>query len=104
MADFVKVANISDIREGKLKLVEAEGEEICLINSGGKIYAIQEHCTHEEGPLHEGHLEGSEIVCPWHEARFDFRTGKVNPETDWAERDVKIFEVKVEGNDIFVKV
>lgn len=104
MAEFVKVANFSDIKEGQLKLVDAEGEEVCLIKSGGKIYAIQEYCTHEEGPLHEGTLEGSEIVCPWHQARFDFRTGKVNSETDWAPRDVQIYEVKVEGEDIFVKV
>ena len=104
MAEFVKVARLSDIGEGKLKLVDADGEDVCLINSGGNIYAIQEYCTHEDGPLHEGSLEGNEVVCPHHQARFDFRTGKVNPETDWAPRDVKIYEVKVEGEDIFVKV
>ena len=104
MAEFVKVAKLSDLPKGKLMYVDAEGEEICLINSEGKIYAIQEHCTHEQGPLHEGNIEGSEIVCPWHDARFDIRTGKKNLETDGAKSDLKTYEVKVEGNEILVKI
>lgn len=104
MVDFVKVANLSDLPKGKLMYVDAEGEEICLINSEGKIYAIQEHCTHEDGPLHEGTLVGNEVQCPWHDARFNFKTGKRNPETDWAKKDLQTFEVKVEGNDILVKI
>ena len=104
MAEFVKVAQLSNLPVGKLMYVDIEGEEICLINSEGKIYAIQEHCTHEEGPLHEGTLRGNEIICPWHESRFDFRTGKRDPETDWAKADLRTYEVKVEGNDILVKV
>lgn len=102
--EFVKVAKLSDVKEGKLKLVDAEGEEICLINSGGKIYAVQEHCTHEEGNLHEGWLEGKEIVCPLHQARFEVATGKVNPETNWAKDDLQTYEVKIEGDEIFVKI
>lgn len=104
MAEFVKVAKLSDIKEGKLKLVDASGENVCLINSGGKIYAVQEFCTHEEGPLNEGWIEGNELVCPWHQAKFDIKTGKVNPETDWTKQDLHIYEVRVEGDDIFVKV
>jgi len=101
---FVKVAKLSEIKEGGLKMVDADGEDVCLIKSGGNVYAIQDNCTHEDAPLHEGRLEGNELVCPWHEARFDFATGKVNPETDWAKRDVKIYNVKVEGDDILVDV
>lgn len=104
MPDFVKVAKLSEIKEGQLKLVDAEGEEICLINSGGNIFAVQEYCTHEDGPLHEGRIEGNEVVCPWHNARFDIKTGKVNPETDWTKRDLETFEVKIEGEDILVKI
>lgn len=101
---FVKVAQVSDVKEGGMKMVDADGDGVCLINSGGKFYAVQEHCTHEEGPLNEGTIEGNDVVCPWHQARFDFRTGKVSPETDWAPRDLKIYQVKVEGDDVFVDV
>ncbi len=103
MADFTKVAKLSEIGEGKTKLIEVNGEEIFLIKFKGKIYAYEEHCPHEEGPLHEGWIEENEIVCPWHQAKFDIVTGKVNPETDWAPRDIKKFEVKIEGDDIFIK-
>jgi len=106
MAEFVKAAQLSEIPEGKLKYVDVEGEEICLVNSQGKIHAIQEYCTHEEGPLHEGTLDsnGKIIQCPWHDARFEVATGKVQRDTEWAKTDLKTFEVKIEGNDIFVKV
>ena len=104
MPSFVKVAKFSEIGEGKLKMVDADGEDVCLIKSGGKVYAINNMCTHEDGPLNEGHLEGGEVVCPWHQARYDIKTGKANEETNWAEHDVAIYEVKIEGEDVFVKV
>lgn len=103
MADFTKVAKVSEIGEGKTKLVEVNGEEIFLIKFQGEVYAYEERCPHEEGPLHEGWIEGNEIVCPWHEAKFEIKTGKVNPETDWAPRDIKKYEVEIEGDDILVK-
>lgn len=103
MPEFVRVASLKDISPGKMKLVEVDREEVCLINSVGKIYAIQEHCTHEDGPLHEGVLEGNQVVCPWHDAKFDIKTGKADPTTEWAKRDLKVYEVKVDGDDIFVK-
>ncbi len=106
MAGFVEAAELSDLPEGKLKMVDVEGEEICLINSQGKIYAVQEYCTHKEGPLHEGYLEDPDrkiLVCPWHAARFEAATGKVQEDTPWA-TDIKTFETKVENGKIFVKV
>lgn len=104
MSDFVKVAKVSDIGEGKMKLVDVDGEDVCLINSGGKIHAMNNLCTHEDGPLNEGHIEGDEVVCPWHQAKFNIQTGKANKETNWAERDVRVYEVKVEGGEVLVKI
>jgi nitrite reductase/ring-hydroxylating ferredoxin subunit len=104
MSEFFKVAKASDIKEGGTKLVEADGEEIVLIKFQGEVYAYEEHCPHEEGPLHEGRIEGDELVCPWHDAKFEISTGKRNPDTDWAPRDLKKFEVKLDGDDVFVKV
>lgn len=104
MAEFFKAAKVSDVKEGRMKLVTVDGEDVCLINSGGKFYAIEDTCTHEDGPMHEGHLEGKEAVCPWHQAKFDIETGKASKETDWATRDLRIYEVKVEGDDVLVKI
>lgn len=102
MAEFIKVAKVSDVKEGGMRMVDADGEEICLIKSGGRIYAIDNHCTHEDGPLNEGRLEGDEVMCPWHDAKFNFKTGKADKETEWAKKDVRIYQVRIEGDDVLV--
>lgn len=104
MSEFIKVASLSDVKEGKLKKVDVDGDEICLINSAGKIYALDNLCPHQDGPINEGYIEDGEVVCPWHQAKFDIKTGKANKDTDWADVDLKSYEVKVEGDDILVKI
>jgi len=102
MAQFVKVLKLSEINPGELRLVEVEGEQICLANVDGEIYAINDECTHTGGYLDEGELEGHTVTCPLHGSEFDVRTGKVlnGPATE----DVATYEVKVDGDDIFVAV
>jgi nitrite reductase/ring-hydroxylating ferredoxin subunit len=67
--EFQKVVNKNDLKEG----VEANGKQIVLCMVEGKIYAIDEICTHEGGPLVEGELKGYDLKCPWHYAVFDVR-------------------------------
>ena len=76
MAAFVKVAGRSEIPPGGKKLVEVDGRPIAVFNVDGSFYAIDDVCTHDGGPLAEGDLQGAEIRCPRHGARFDVRTGK----------------------------
>lgn len=76
MADFVKIAALTEIPEGGKKLAEIDGRPIAVFNVGGTVYAIDDVCTHDGGPLAEGELEGAEIRCPRHGAKFDVRTGK----------------------------
>ncbi len=102
MPDFVKVCSVSDIKPGTAKRVNAKGKEIALFNMQGKIYAIGAVCTHAEGPLDEGTIEGTEVECPFHGARFDVTTGKNTSPP--APSPVEKFEVTVEGNDVKVKV
>ncbi len=102
MADFVKVAKKSDLPPGERIVVEVDDLYIAVFNVGGKFYAIEDVCTHDDGPLAEGELDGYEIECPRHGARFDLRTGKVLSFP--AVVDVPWFEVKVEGDDVIVAV
>jgi len=102
MADFVKVAKKSDLPPGERIVVEVDDLYIAVFNVGGKFYAIEDVCTHDDGPLAEGELDGYEIECPRHGARFDLRTGKVLSFP--AVVDVPWFEVKVEGDDVLVAV
>lgn len=102
MAEFMKVANTHEIAPGTATLVNINGKEIALFNVGGTFFALENACTHEEGPLAEGEIEGHEVTCPWHGARFDVRTGAVlcPPAYD----DARHYNVRVTGSDIEVEV
>ena len=97
----MKVAEGKDIESSTMKVVEVNGEKICLANVEGKYYAIGNVCTHVGGPLAQGKLEGYEVECPWHGSRFDIRTGKVVRPP--AMRSEPIYEIKVEDDNILVK-
>lgn len=73
---FVRVAEASDVASGKVKVCEVQGRRIALCNVDGTFHAIDDVCTHDGGPLGEGDLDGHQIECPRHGARFDVRTGR----------------------------
>ena len=95
------VGKRSDIAPGTTRRVLVEGAEILLCNAGGTIYAIEDVCTHDGGPLEQGTLEGECIVCPRHGATFDVKTGDVV--TLPAVVPLLTFDVTVEGDDIYVE-
>jgi glycine betaine catabolism B len=99
--DFVKVANTNDIQPSHMKEVQLDGENICLVNVEGKYYAIGNICTHEGGPLADGTLGGYVVECPWHNSKFDVRTGEVKEPP--ASEPEPTYQVKVDGNDILIK-
>lgn len=69
------VAKVADIPPGTMKVVEASGVRVALCNVEGTFYAVEDVCTHDDGPLGEGSLRGAELECPRHGARFDVRSG-----------------------------
>jgi nitrite reductase/ring-hydroxylating ferredoxin subunit len=100
---FQKVANKDDLKEGSMLKAETNGKQIVLSMVEGKVYAIDEICTHEGGPLDEGELNGYDLKCPWHYAVFDVRNGKVSDATVWA-TNLNSYTVKVDetNGDILV--
>ena len=102
MADFVTVAKVDELPPGNKCLVEAEGILIGLFNLDGEIFAIEDVCTHDGGPLVEGELEGDEIICPRHGARFCVRSGKALKMP--AFEDVETFEVRVQDGEIQIAI
>jgi len=102
MGEFVNAASTSEIAPGQAKLVVLKGKEIALFNVDGEFFALDNACTHEEGPLAEGEVEGHEVTCPWHGAKFDIRTGAVlqDPAYDAVARH----NVHVTGTDIEVEI
>jgi nitrite reductase/ring-hydroxylating ferredoxin subunit len=103
--NFTKVANLKDFQEGSLMKVEVKGKSIVLAMVNGVINAINSVCSHQDGPLEEGTLEGYNLKCPWHYAVFDVRNGKVSDSTVWA-TDLESYEVKKDDKtgDIFLKI
>ncbi len=101
MAEFVKIAKAAEIPSGSGKTFEVGDRPIAVFNCDGTFYAIDDTCPHQGGPLGEGELAGTVVTCPWHEWRYDIRTG-VN-EDDPACK-VASYAVKVEGDDILVAI
>lgn len=99
-AEFVKVAAISEVPPGDMKMVEVGGEQVLIVNVGGNIHACDDVCTHSYASLSEGDLDGAEIQCPLHGAMFNVTTGEVI--TPPADEPLRMFEVRIEGDDILI--
>jgi nitrite reductase/ring-hydroxylating ferredoxin subunit len=99
VAEFITVASISELSVGSSKTVEVQGKVIALFNVGGKIYALDNTCLHQGGPLGEGRLEGEVVTCPWHMWEFNVRTGEKVGEPSLR---VATYPVQVDGDDIKV--
>jgi 3-phenylpropionate/trans-cinnamate dioxygenase ferredoxin subunit len=73
---FFRLAETADVAPGQVKVYEVQGRRIALCNVEGTFYAIDDVCTHDGGPLDQGELDGHQIECPRHGARFDVRSGR----------------------------
>ena len=98
------VCPVAELPPGEVKIVRAGELAIGVYNLGGEYYAIEDRCSHDDGPLAEGDFEADEgvAICPRHGARFDVRTGRAL--TLPAYLPVDTFEVRVEGDLIRVVI
>lgn len=103
----VKVGKVSELSPGKMMGLEIEGKMLVLANVDGTYYAMDGLCSHMAAKLWEGKLIGKRVKCPKHGSEFDITTGKAlkGPWLPFGRaRDMKIYKVSVEGEDIFVEV
>lgn len=101
--DFIKAASIEEVPSGSMKTVRVGGKPIALTNVDGQFFAVSDTCSHEQCSLGtEGFLDGSVITCGCHGSQFEVTTGKVMSLP--APTDVATYAVKVEGNDVLVKI
>lgn len=75
--NYLPVCEVDELPEGERLFLDLGEKPVVIFNVGGDFYAIDDKCTHDDGPLGEGDLDGCEITCPRHGARFDIRTGDV---------------------------
>jgi 3-phenylpropionate/trans-cinnamate dioxygenase ferredoxin subunit len=100
MSSWTRVAAAGDCPPGQLKAVDADGTHVVLANVDGTICALRDECSHEAYPLSDGELDGTDVVCTYHGARFDACSGarKALP----AVRPVKAYPVEVRDGDVYI--
>ena len=101
MIDWVTVAREGELAPGEWRVVDVDGTQVAVFNLSGQFYAIADVCTHDAGQLTGGTVEGDEIVCPRHGARFSIRTGAAL--TAPAYEPTATFPVRVEEGQIQVR-
>ena len=98
---FVSVIDEKALQEGKMKLVRVQGKPVLLIRQAGKIYAIDDRCPHMGCKFSGGTLDGSVIICPCHDWRFNLKTGEYENSPSYV---LTMYPFKVEAGKIWVKV
>src|SRR6478672_11800000 len=101
MADFQKIAEVSEIPTGGRKSLVVDDRAALLLRVGEEFYVVEDVCSHDGQPLTDGPLEGTAIECPRHGAKFDVRTGR--PLCMPAVEPIATFEVQVRGNDVLLR-
>lgn len=100
MAEWIDVVAASALADGEHVVVDVDGDDVAVFNIGGEFYAIADVCTHDGAEIASGELDGDEIVCPRHGARFCVKTGQVKCAP--AYEDVATFPVRVEAGRLQV--
>jgi metal-sulfur cluster biosynthetic enzyme/nitrite reductase/ring-hydroxylating ferredoxin subunit len=102
MAEFIRVCGVEEVPDPGRTLVDVDGELVALFHVEGGLYAIDDVCTHDGGPLADGELVGHAVACPRHGARFDVRTGAAL--TMPAIRATRSHEVKIQDGSVWVRL
>jgi 3-phenylpropionate/trans-cinnamate dioxygenase ferredoxin subunit len=98
---WIDAGPTADLHDGKAISIPVGRRMIAVVHSGGEYFAIEDVCTHDGAELTGGEVEGSEIICPRHGARFCLRTGQaLSPP---AYEPVRVFETKISEGRLWVR-
>jgi chlorite dismutase len=99
-SEWTPVAEATAVPEGSATVVYFQGEQVALFRADGQLYAVDNRCSHANGPLSEGRIEGCAVTCPWHDSQFDLRTGAALKPP--AVRPVATYRVRVDGGNVYL--
>jgi 3-phenylpropionate/trans-cinnamate dioxygenase ferredoxin component len=102
LSNWVNVCKLNQLKKGEMTDFDYEDKKILLANLDGKIYASDRICTHADADLSNGILTEEGVTCPLHLSTFNLKTGV--PENLPAEIPLKIYNVKIEQNEIYIEV
>lgn len=100
--EFYEIAPASELPAGERLFVDIGDAAVVIFNIAGQLFAIGDVCTHDDGPLGDGDLEGFNVVCPRHGAEFDVRTGQAVQMP--AVVDIPAYPVQVREGMIYIGV
>ena len=101
MAEWVEAGSTEELPPGSYTSVDVDDVQIAVFNCDGTFYAIEDVCTHDYGQLTGGDMEGCQVVCPRHGAKFDITSGEAL--TAPAYEPVDTFPIKVEAGKVYVQ-
>lgn len=101
MSEWVDVIAETALAEGENIVVDVDGTDIALFKIQGSFYAIEDICSHDGAEIASGLLDGDEIICPRHGARFCIKTGAVKSPP--AYEAIKCFPVRIDNNTVQVR-
>ena len=102
LSEWIKACNLEQVKEGQLFGFTHDGKKILLANLKGKIHATDLICTHADADLSTGFLNDEGVRCPLHLSVFNLENGQ--PQNPPAEAPLKIYNVKIDANEIYVEV
>jgi 3-phenylpropionate/trans-cinnamate dioxygenase ferredoxin subunit len=105
VAEIITVCRAEELPEGAMRLIEVEGRKIGVFRcGGGELYAIEDRCSHDDGPLAEGEFDpgACTVECPRHGSLFDLQSGR--PKTLPAFQPVDTFEVRVDDGEVKLEI
>ncbi len=99
--EFIKVCKIDELKEGQGKRFMIDDVDTAIFKVNGEIFALSNKCPHQKSPIiYDGFIENDRVVCPAHGWEFSLKDGK----QPTGGGGLDSFEVKIEGDDIYVKV
>lgn len=101
MSEWVDVAAAEAVADGENIVVEVDGVDVAVFKIEGQFYAIEDVCTHDGAEIASGELDGDEIICPRHGARFCVKTGAVKCAP--AYEDIETFPIRIKQGRVQVK-
>ena len=99
---YIKLTTQAELPgEGEAKEFELGEKTICVAKLNGTITAMDNVCLHMGGPLGQGFIEGSKLVCPWHGWEYDLQTGQVvnDPQSKLA-----VYPIKIENGEVLIEL
>jgi 3-phenylpropionate/trans-cinnamate dioxygenase ferredoxin subunit len=99
---FITVGRQEEVPPGEVRIFETDDYRFAVCNVDGRLFAVEDLCTHDDGPLGEGELDGFYIECPRHGAQFDVRSGQVMSPP--ASSPIQTYPLRVMDGEIQIEI